>query len=161
MQRETWTLKATIRNAKPSEANLLSKLAFESKAYWGYSSEFMESCREELSVTPEKINSVLFTYKVYETDNRILGFYAIEKLNDNESELEALFVKPEHIGSGIGRALMEHARDFAKNQRFLSLKIQGDPNAEAFYLASGAIRIGEHESASIKGRYLPIFIHYL
>ena len=36
-----------IRNAVVSEAKLLSDLAMRSKAYWGYSKEFMEKCRAE------------------------------------------------------------------------------------------------------------------
>ena len=36
--------------------------------------------------------------------------------------------------------------------------IQGDPNAKNFYLKVGAKLIGERESASIPGRYLPVFI---
>jgi len=35
--------------------------------------------------------------------------------------------------------------------------IQGDPNAEGFYRAMGAERIGEQESHSIPGRMLPLF----
>ena len=35
--------------------------------------------------------------------------------------------------------------------------IQGDPNAEGFYLRCGAVRIGERESASIPRRMLPLF----
>jgi hypothetical protein len=37
-----------IREAVSSEAALLSALAMRSKAYWGYSSDFMEKCRAEL-----------------------------------------------------------------------------------------------------------------
>lgn len=37
------------------------------------------------------------------------------------------------------------------------LIIQGDPNAERFYLAAGAVLTGTRESGSIPGRYLPTF----
>ena len=46
-----------IRSARVQEAKEISALAMRSKAYWGYSKEFMEACREELTVTPEHINS--------------------------------------------------------------------------------------------------------
>jgi len=39
-----------------------------------------------------------------------------------------------------------------------SMSIQGDPNAESFYFAAGAIKKGNRESASIPWRYLPLFI---
>jgi hypothetical protein len=35
------------RRARPNEAAVLSELALRSKAYWGYSDEFMEQCRAE------------------------------------------------------------------------------------------------------------------
>lgn len=146
-----------IRDAKLSEADLLSELAFVSKAYWGYSMEFMNTCREELTVSMQDISSEEISYRVYEINDEAIGFYAIEHISENLAELEALFVKPVYIGQGIGKALMENAISYTRNQGYKMLKIQGDPNAEKFYLASGAIRTGEEESQSIEGRYLPVF----
>ena len=146
-----------IRNAYKSEAKLLSDLAIRSKAYWGYSKEFMEKCRDELSVQPINIESKNFQYFVGEWNNEIVGFYALEQLSKSEFELEALFVEPIHIGTGIGRALINHAKIQAAELGGQILKIQGDPNAEEFYQAAGGVRTGSKESASIGGRYLPKF----
>ena len=44
-----------IRSARPEEAETLSALALRSKAYWGYPADFMEACREELTLTPMTI----------------------------------------------------------------------------------------------------------
>ena len=49
-----------IRRAENIECDHLTDLAFRSKAYWGYSSEFMQACREELAVTPDKMASQHF-----------------------------------------------------------------------------------------------------
>ncbi len=73
-------------------------------------------------------------------------------------ELEALFVEPVHIGSGIGRALITHAKNFIAESGGSTLIIQGDPNAERFYRAVGAQLIGKKESASIPGRFLPMLL---
>lgn len=154
-------MNAQIRTAESTEAELLSLLAFESKAHWGYSSDFMEACVDELRVTVEKIESDEFTYTIYESDLEIVGFYAIQRLTEKDAELEALFVKPKEIGSGIGKRLMKHAIQFAKGKGFTSLKIHSDPNAEKFYLASGAVLVGKQESESVSGRYLPVLIHSL
>ena len=69
----------TIRDAKPREAMELSALAMRSKAYWGYSKEFMEACRAELTVSPEDIGSDDFRYVVAEHELKLLGYYALEK----------------------------------------------------------------------------------
>ena len=128
-----------------------------SKAYWGYSAEFMEACREELSVSPEKMESSRFHYAVAERQGEIVGYYALERLSAVTFELEALFVEPAHIGSGVGRALVTHAKGYAAAADGRVLIIQGDPNAANFYQAAGGVLTGKRESASIPGRFLPIF----
>jgi GNAT superfamily N-acetyltransferase len=154
-------MKAQIRKAKPGEAELLSQLALESKAHWGYPSDFIEACIDELRVTAENLALDKFTYMVYESGIEILGFYAIEYLMDHNAALEALFVKPKEIGNGIGRSLMTHAIQLARSKGFTSLLIQSDPNAENFYLAAGAVLIGKQQSGSVAGRYLTVLRHDL
>jgi len=144
-----------IRPANFQECELLGDLAYRSKAYWGYSAEFMEACRAELSVSERDIANSRRSYVLVESDRKILGYYALERLSAVECELEALFVEPEHIGQGIGRQLIEHAKSHAREMGAESILIQGDPNAAHFYLAAGGVRIGERESDSIPGRYLP------
>ena len=144
-----------IRPAEPSESRDLTDLALRSKAHWGYSAEFMASCRAELTVTPEDVANDLLSYFVAEEDGRRLGFCALERITSSEFELEALFVEPERTGCGIGKALISHAVRFARERGAQSILIQGDPNAAGFYESSGATQIGERESDSIPGRFLP------
>ena len=148
---------AVIRRADPSESELLTELAMRSKACWGYSEEFMEACRAELSVSGTDIVSSRIHYFVAELENSIVGFYALERLSETEFELEALFVEPHQIGKGHGRRLIEHAKEQAREMGAQSMSIQGDPNAAHFYRAAGGVQIGHRESESIPGRYLPEF----
>jgi len=85
-----------------------------------------------------------------------MGLYAIEACSDEIWELDALYVDPAYIGTGVGRLLLEHASNSVLNLGGCILRIQSDPNAEGFYLARGAERIGLRESGSIKDRYLPL-----
>jgi ribosomal protein S18 acetylase RimI-like enzyme len=71
-----------------------------------------------------------------------------------EGELEDLWLDPELIGRGMGRRLFEHALRIASELGFDSLVIEADPNAEPFYLAMGAARIGDRRSST--GRTLPL-----
>lgn len=128
-----------------------------SKAYWGYSPEFMESCRSELTVDSKRILSDEFDYIVAVDKETVVGFYAIEEVSDTDFELEALFVEPNRIGFGIGRLLVQHAVQNVANKGGETLLIQGDPNATKFYSAAGARHIGSRESGSIPGRFLPLF----
>lgn len=61
------------------------------------------------------------------------------------------------IGRGLGRTLIEHAKEKATDLGIRQLVIQGDANAEAFYKAAGGVRDGQRESGSIPGRFLPVF----
>lgn len=144
-----------IRAAQASEAAALSDLAFRSKAYWGYSPEFMDACRVDLSISPDDV-ATQPTY-VLEEDGRLVGFYSLMPLDPGRVELGHLFVDPTDIGQGHGRRLIEHAAAEARRRGWDVLVIQGDPNARLFYEACGAVRIGSSASASIPGRSLPLF----
>ncbi len=144
-----------IRPARPDEADTLSGLAFRSKAHWGYPAEFMDACRRELGVDRSLIDAG--RVRVLDTGVEIIGFYSLENLPGGRLELGHLFVEPERIGTGAGRRLVADACSRARELGHDRLVIQGDPNAEGFYLRCGTVRIGERESGSIPGRMLPEF----
>ena len=135
----------------------MSRLAMRSKAHWGYSKEFLDACKAELTVDPARIGSIGYDYYICCDSTTILGFYALERLSKDNYELEALFVEPAHIGTGVGRSLMRHAIRTAANRGAARLIIQGDPNANDFYVAAGARQTGNRESGSVPGRFLPVF----
>lgn len=86
----------------------------------------------------------------------IVGFFALNFLGSAHPELEALFIDPDFIGQGWGSYLLNAAISVAKTYQAKSIKLQSDPFAETFYLANGAVKIGEAESHSIPGRFLPL-----
>jgi GNAT superfamily N-acetyltransferase len=147
-----------IRAARPDEAAELSALALRSKAHWGYDQAFMESCRDELTLSPEQIvphRTQVAVSNEPELDGRLLGFGTIEG-EPPAGELGMLFVDPPAIGSGVGGALFAHLSALALDLGFHRLTIASDPNAEPFYLARGAVRIGAVPSGSVEGRVLPL-----
>ena len=146
----------SFRDALLADAAELSELAFHSKAHWGYSTDFMQACRRELTVTPQSIAGDEILYVVGVIQQELAGFYALEDFADTRIELGALFVHPKHIGNGIGKQLITHAKAHAWKLGAHSMTIQGDPHALEFYRAAGASVIGEMESGSIPGRFLPL-----
>lgn len=127
-----------------------------SKAVWGYSREFLQACRAELSVTPEELNGLDAHYFVAEDGEGLAGYYALVQAEEG-LELDALFIAPDRLRRGLGKALLRHAEATALGLGARSIIIQGDPHAEGFYLSAGAARIGERPSASVSGRNLPLF----
>ena len=146
-----------IREAYPQEAGKLSALALRSKAHWGYSPDFLEACRDELTVDEARIGAEDYWCFVAVQSNSILGFYALDRVSEGIHELDALFVEPAHIGTGVGRLLIQHALQILSKHGAARLIIQGDPNATEFYRAAGARQIGTRESGSIPGRHLPLY----
>jgi GNAT superfamily N-acetyltransferase len=113
-----------LRAARTDEAALLSDLALRPKGYWGYDHAFLDACRAELTLAPEDVKAQRVT--VADRDGRVVGFYALAGAPP-EGTLEDLFVEPDHIGSGVGRALWEHAIDAARALGFARITLEADP----------------------------------
>jgi GNAT superfamily N-acetyltransferase len=126
-----------LRAGRKDEARLLTELALRSKGHWGYDQAFLDACRAELTLTPQDVEVQRVT--VAERDGHLVGFYALAG-QPPEGTLEDLFVEPDHIGTGVGRTLWEHAIDMARTLGFQRVTLEADPGAEPFYLAMGARR---------------------
>ena len=148
-----------LRKPIINELPELSSLALRSKAYWGYDNEFIEVCREELSVRHEFLKK--HEIFIAEIDNAIAGFYVLEEINARKTELTFLFIEPKFIKNGIGKRLFVHAVEIANLRKYESIIIQSDPFAEEFYLKMGSFKIGLKPSASIANRNLPLLEYRL
>ena len=142
-----------VRPPAVEELPTLSALCFRSKAVWGYDNDFMEACREELSIEPGELQSTSIAV-VAERDGRLIGVGQI-KVVGSEADLLKLFVEPTVMHSGIGRTLFAWATDLATSQGAGRLLIEADPAAAPFYRRMGAKDIGTVPSGSIAGRMLP------
>jgi GNAT superfamily N-acetyltransferase len=139
------SVRLTVGRAE--EAPALSDLALRSKGYWGYDAAFLEACRAELTITPEQAAAA----RVARDGDEVVGFQLLD-----DGELVMLFVEPSAIGRGVGRTLLDDARQDAANRGWATLRIESDPGAEGFYLAHGARRVGTVPSGSVAGRELPL-----
>ena len=133
---------------------MLSALALRSKAHWGYDADFLAACRDDLTISADEIVSS----PVYVCDggDAPLGFYRLLLQDDGLAELDDLFVEPAAIGQGVGRRLWRHAVATATRLGCSEMIWQSDPQAEGFYLAMGARRVGDSPSTVMPGRMLPL-----
>ena len=146
---------ALIRAARPAEAGALTQLALAAKAHWGYPASFMARCRAALTIEPAMIRRQVFRLAEGE-DRLILGFYGFEP-DPAGIGLSHLFVRPQAIGGGIGRALWEDAVALARRQGHRRMMIVGDPHAAGFYRRMGAVPAGAVPSEIDPARPLPVF----
>jgi len=129
-----------IRRAGPGDADALSRVASAAKGHWGYPDGWMERWREGLTISPEFV-SQREIYAAF-VEGEPVGFYALHE-EGQKIELEHLWVLPERMGLGLGRALFDHALGRAAALDAEVLGIEADPNAEGFYRRMGARRVGE------------------
>lgn len=128
-----------IVRAKPEDADALTAIAHAAKRHWGYPESWIAAWREILTMQPEFISENVAWCAVEQ--ERVVGFYVLTT-EDDGIHLDHLWVLPEAMGRGIGRALFQHAAAEARRARSDSIKIEADPNAEGFYERMGAIRVG-------------------
>ncbi|MCB0422346.1 MAG: GNAT family N-acetyltransferase [Bdellovibrionales bacterium] len=141
-----------IRQAHIHEGNFLSELTLESKAYWGYSKDFLEKCRPHLKVTQKDIAQ--WPVKVLERDHEILGYFSLKTI-DAENRLDNLWLLPKFIGKGFGRLLFLDAIQEAKQLEWKFFRLASEKNAIGFYKKLGAQLIGEIPSRLGNDIFLP------
>lgn len=135
------------------DIKILTKIALQSKAFWGYSNNLIESWKEDLTITSKMISECDVMHFV--VDDKIAGFYVLNPPKKETIELEMLFVHPSFIGKKIGKQLLHHSFKKAKEYKVKSMTLLADPNAVPFYNSQGFYEIDKKES-SIAGRFLPV-----
>ena len=128
-----------IRQALESEAKRLTAVAMRSKAHWGYAREVLDGWRDDLAISSKDIRDHPICVAV--EDGELLGFYSLRP-SDGAWELDHLWVVPEYMRRGVGRALLAHAMEMALRGGASEIKVDADPNAERFYVDHGAVRRG-------------------
>ena len=130
----------TIRPATSKDAPTLTNIAHDAKRYWGYPEHWIKHWQDELTISTDFVNAN--DVYVFASDDEVRGFYALVVRND-KAELEHLWVAPQFIGTGVGKALFLHAMQRAEARDVSEVQINSDPNAEGFYQKMGAHRIGD------------------
>jgi GNAT superfamily N-acetyltransferase len=127
-------------------------LCMRSKAVWGYDADFMAACRAELTFVPGDLVSSRIA--VAASGDSVLGVAQVRMVG-RDADLQKLFVEPDALRGGVGRALFGWAIDAARELGASRIIIEADPGAAPFYRRLGARDIGLAPSGSIAGRMLP------
>jgi len=141
-----------IRPPTIEELPALGELCMRSKAVWGYDSDFMQACRDELSFDPPELQVTRIA--VAEEGGDLIGVAQV-KVVGTQADLLKLFVEPGRLHGGIGRVLLSWAVGVARDMGATRLSIEADPGAAPFYRGMGAVDVGVAASGSIPGRMLP------
>src|SRR5262245_5677807 len=144
-----------VRLALPGEAELLTRLCMRSKAHWGYDAHFLERASRSLQIDPAAIDAGR-VFVATGAGGGVLGVADCCALPEPGAfDLLHLFIEPNSLRQGVGRALFLAASAWCVAQGGSRLLIQSDPNAALFYQRLGARPIGETPSDAVPDRLLP------
>ena len=127
-----------IRAARPTDAQRLTEIAHAAKRHWGYPEDLISLWQADLTVSPQFIVDCPVFCAV--RGSEIVGFYGLSRQQE-AFEIEHLWVDPQHMGTGVGTLLFEHAVPTVRSMGGSILNITSDPHAEGFYLRMGASRV--------------------
>jgi GNAT superfamily N-acetyltransferase len=145
-----------VRTAVFGEAEALGALCVRSKGHWGYGAEFMRRSHRSLQIDPAAIDAGR-VFVATDLADRSLGVADCCALPEPGAfDLLHLFVDPQGLRQGVGRALFEAACIWCLAQGGTKLMILSDPNAADFYRRMGARLIGEAPSDAMPDRNLPL-----
>lgn len=146
-------MEATVRPARHNDAEALTIIAMSSKRSNGYDDAFMAACTEELRVTSASLDA--HEYWVAES-GQPCGFVCLEVDPDGlAGTVRSFFIEPGWQRRGIGRLLWATLEGSALDKGLKLLRLDADPEAEAFYRALGFSTVSRVPSGSISGRTLP------
>ncbi len=143
----------TVEKANIIDHEILTEITKKSKGYWGYSVEQILQWDKNLTITQEYIKGN-YVFKLLNED-LIIGYYSYFIEEKKNVILDNLFIRPEYIGKGFGKYLMDDFLNKIRESEFEKIILDSEPNAEAFYSKVGFVKVGEFET-SIKNRFMPI-----
>ncbi|MFI0976593.1 GNAT family N-acetyltransferase [Streptomyces sp. NPDC021093] len=123
-----------IRRATARDAKRLTRLVRTSRAYEGPYESMVAGYR----VGPDYIEH----HEVYAAESgegQVLGFYALVL---DPPELDLMFVADAAQGLGIGRRLIAHLAERAREAGLTEVRIVSHPPSEGFYRSVGAEPVG-------------------
>jgi GNAT superfamily N-acetyltransferase len=133
-----------IRDARRDEAAVLEALQRRSSDVW-------EQYREQLAAHPDVIElPQAFIDSGWvrvgaDEDDTPFGFSVVIPDDGTADELDWLFVEPEHMGRGVGRALVEDAVTRSSARGANALEVTAGP-AQGFYERTGFRVIGDAQT---------------
>ncbi len=144
-----------IRDARVTEADLLEALQRRSSDVWEQYRQQLEAHPEAIELPPSFIDNNWVRVAIADDDEAI-GFSVVIPSDDGTFELDGLFVEPDRMHAGVGRALVEDAVARVAATGGARLEVTAGP-AEGFYESVGFAVIGNAQTRfgpAVRMRYV-------
>jgi GNAT superfamily N-acetyltransferase len=134
----------TIRPAQVSERDALERLQFRSSMHQPMYRAHLAADPEAIELPAEQITAGLV--RVAEQNGVVAGFAVLLERSGVACELDGLFVEPDRMRAGIGRRLVEDAKQIARERGATRIDVVANPQTVAFYEAVGFEPAGEAQT---------------
>jgi ribosomal protein S18 acetylase RimI-like enzyme len=140
------------------EASLVdvNRLISRSKAYWDWPEEYLSHAIPLHQITPGYLTSS-HCFEVVAPRGELVAFLSVSE-GDDKVVIDNLWVAPEYIGRGIGKAAIRFVFKLARESGWTNVWVLPDPPAEGFYKALGFSDTGERVASRVTGG--PVFSVY-
>lgn len=130
-----------IHTATATDAAELATLHRRSSLVYEDTREILLNRPDLFGVSPAALDAG--HVRVVVRASRIVAFATLIPKDGQTGELEDLFVDPEYMREGLGRALIGDALAGAQRQGAQRIEVTANPNALAFYTALGFVAEGK------------------
>jgi GNAT superfamily N-acetyltransferase len=121
----------SVRTAVVAERRALEELMMRASVASARYAEDLRAHPEAVSVPADQFEDGLV--RVAERAGAVAGFAVLLRPAEGACELDAIFVEPELMGAGVGRALIEDAVARAQGWGATEIQVVANPDAMDFY----------------------------
>src|SRR6201996_6695428 len=134
----------TIRPAQGSEREALEALQRRSSVHQPMYRAQLEAHPDAIELPAEQIEAGLV--RVADQDGVLVGFAVLLECSGDACELDGLFVEPDKMRAGVGRGLVDDAKQLARERGATRIDVVANPQALEFYEAVGFVSTGEAQT---------------
>jgi GNAT superfamily N-acetyltransferase len=144
-----------IRDAAPTEASALAELQRRSASVWEEDRAHLQAHPEIIFARTEAIRAGHVRVAVA-PDGALLGFCIAFPAGAGAWELDDLFVEPDRMRAGVGRALVTDTAARARAAGARRVDVTANPRAQGFYE-----KLGFHVGEVVQTRFRPAWRMHL
>jgi GNAT superfamily N-acetyltransferase len=121
----------SIRSAVAAEQRALEELQFRASVHSTRYADVLRAHPDAIEIPPWQFEDGLV--RVAHDGGSVVGFAVLLAPVDGSCELDAIFVEPDRMGTGIGRMLIDDAVERARGWSALRIEVVANPDAVDFY----------------------------
>src|SRR5262249_52163914 len=121
----------SVRRAREENLAEINRVIVASESRWDYPAAYLEAALPLLTIEGPYLTEHL-CLEIVDEQAPVVCFFAVAE-DGGEHLLDHLWVRPDRLGQGIGRAACEHVFALARRHGWAALPVLPDPPAQGFY----------------------------